>query len=74
VNRRANCPYQVINTGDATGIWMYEDPDISATQVMAIPTASKGLVVDRCLTGWCHLIFHEKSGWVESSHIQPTCN
>ncbi|MGB6535035.1 MAG: hypothetical protein WBF58_03635 [Xanthobacteraceae bacterium] len=69
----ANCPYQIINTGDATGIWMYQNPDTSAPQVMAIPAASKGLVVDRCLVGWCHVTFQDKSGWVESGHIQPTC-
>jgi hypothetical protein len=70
----ANCPYQVVNTADATWIWMYQDPDTSAPQVQAIPAASRGLVVDRCLAGWCHASFRDKSGWIESTHLQPTCN
>ena len=70
----ANCPYQLVDTGDATGIWMYQDPDTGAHQVSAIPAGSRGLVVDRCLVGWCHLSFSNNSGWVQSRHLHPICN
>jgi SH3-like domain-containing protein len=53
---------------------MYQDPDTGAAQVSAIPPAAKGLVVDRCLVGWCHLSFRADSGWVQSHHLQPLCN
>src|SRR5205085_6345221 len=48
-----DCPYEVADVGDATGIWMYQDPDTSAPKVTAVPSDSKGLVADRCLTSWC---------------------
>jgi DNA-binding beta-propeller fold protein YncE len=69
-----DCPYQVVSVGDATGIWMYQDPDTSAPKVIAVPAESKGLVADRCLTNWCRVTFRGSSGWVQRSHIQPVCN
>jgi hypothetical protein len=69
-----DCPYQVANVGDATGIWMYQDPDMSAPKVEAIPADGKGLVADRCLTTWCHIAFRGKSGWVQRKSIQAVCN
>jgi hypothetical protein len=69
-----DCPYQVVSVGDATGIWMYQDPDTSAPHVVAVPGDAKGLVADRCLTTWCHVTFRGQSRWVQRSHIQATCN
>jgi hypothetical protein len=69
-----DCPYQVMNIGDATGIWMYQDPDLGATKVLAVPADSKGLVADRCLANWCHVTFRGSSGWVQRSRIQAYCN
>jgi hypothetical protein len=69
-----DCPYQVVNLGDATGIWMYQDPDLGAPKVLAVPADSKGLVADRCLANWCHVTFRGASGWVQRSRIQAYCN
>ena len=69
-----DCPYQVIAAADSTGIWMYQDPDTSAPKVVAVPSDSKGLVADRCLTTWCHVTFRGSSGWVQREHIKAICN
>ena len=69
-----DCPYQVAAGPDSTGIWMYQDPDTSATKVEAVPADSKGLVADRCLATWCHVSFRGKDGWVQRSHIKAVCN
>jgi DNA-binding beta-propeller fold protein YncE len=69
-----DCPYQVANVGDATGIWMYQDPDTGAPRVMAVPSDSRGLVADQCIANWCHMTFRGASGWVQRNHIQAYCN
>jgi hypothetical protein len=69
-----DCPDRVASGGDSTGIWRYEDPDMSATKVEAIPSESTGLVADRCLTTWCHVSFRGKNGWVQRKSIQAVCN
>jgi outer membrane protein assembly factor BamB len=69
-----DCPYEVVNVGDATGIWMFQDPDLSAPKVEAVPADGKGLVADRCLSTWCHVSFRGKSGWVQRKSIKAVCN
>lgn len=69
-----DCPYDVVNAGDSTGIWMFQDPDLSAPKVEAVPSDSKGLVADRCLTTWCHVSFRGKNGWVQRKSIKAVCN
>jgi hypothetical protein len=68
------CPYQVVNVDASTGLWMYEDPDLSAPKVVGIPASSRGLVADRCLQNWCHVTFRGQSGWVQRRNLQPICN